>query len=324
MRKYNRVLAACLFFIGAGFLSSQEVVEAIVAVVNDDVITLSDYKREYDSLYRMLRARYQGEQFDQQWDAAKTALLESMITDLLLIQEAEKMGLNVSEQVKMTIENIKSENNLATDEQLKQALAQQGMDFDSFRRDLETQFLKQNIIFGEVGRKIVIDDSVIVAYYKQHQEEFIDPVEFTIKAIYIAEEGKLNDEIEAKKQEIDGRIAAGDDFGRLSSEYSEGPEKDSQGDLGSFKKGELEKTLEEPVDALEVGETSPWLNMREGWWKLKLVDRRERRLRPFEDVRKEIEEKLFNEEQQEELQKYLNDLKERSYIKILLPNPIES
>jgi parvulin-like peptidyl-prolyl isomerase len=165
---------------------------------------------------------------------------------------------------------------------------------------------------------------VIVAYYKQHQEEFIEPVQFTIKAIYIAEEGKLGDEIEAKKQEIDSRIEAGDDFGQLSSEYSEGPEKDSQGDLGSFKEGELEKTLEEPVDALEVGGTSPWINMREGWWKLKLVDRQERCLKDFEDVRKEIEEKLFTEEQQKELKKYLDDLKKRSYIKILLPNPIES
>ncbi|MFC2165352.1 SurA N-terminal domain-containing protein [Acidobacteriota bacterium] len=324
MRKCNLVIPLLLLFIGAGFLSSQETVEAIVAVVNDDVITLSDYKREHDNLYRMLRTRLQGEQFDQQWDAAKANLLDSMITDLLLIQEAGKMGLNVSEQVKMTIENIKSENNLATDEQLKQALTQQGMDFETFRRDLETQFLKQNIIFGEVGRKIAIDDSVIVAYYKQHEEEFIEPVEFTIKAIYIAEAGKLGDEIEAKKQEIDNRIEAGDDFGQLSSEYSEGPEKDSQGDLGSFKKGELESTLEEPVDALEVGGTSPWLNMREGWWKLKLVGREERHLKAFEDVRKEIEEKLFSEEQQKELEKYLNDLKERSYIKILIPNPIES
>jgi parvulin-like peptidyl-prolyl isomerase len=324
MRKCNCVIAVILFVVGISFLSGQEIVESIVAIVNDDIITLSDYKREYDNLYRMLRTRFQGEQFDQQWDMAKSSLLDTMITDLLLLQEANKMGINVREQVKMTIENIKSENNLTTDEQLKQALAQQGMDFETFQRDLETQFLKQNIIYGEVGRRIVIDDSVIVAYYKQHQDEFIEPVEYTIKAIYIAEEGKAGDEIEAKKQEIDRRLEAGDDFGQLSSEYSEGPEKDSQGDLGSFKKGELEKTLEEPVDALDVGGTSPWLNTRGGWWKLNLVDREERSLKPFEDVRKEIEEKLFSEEQQKELQKYLDDLKERSYIKILMPNPIES
>ena len=86
----------------------------------------------------------------------------------------------------------------------------------------------------------------------------------------------------------------------------------------------MEKTLEEPVDALEVGGTSPWLNTRGGWWKLKLEDRKERHLKAFEDVRKEIEEKMFAEEQQKELEKYLTDLKERSYIKILLPNPVES
>ena len=115
MRNCNRAIVVFVFVIGVSVLSGQEILEVIVAIVNDDVITLSDYKREYDNLYRMLRTRYQGEQFDQQWDMAKANLLDTMITDLLLLQEANKMGLNVSEQVKMTIENIKSENNLATD-----------------------------------------------------------------------------------------------------------------------------------------------------------------------------------------------------------------
>jgi peptidyl-prolyl cis-trans isomerase SurA len=246
-----------------------------------------------------------------------------MITDLLLIQEAKKKGLDVNEQVKMTIENIKRENNLASDEQLQRALAQQGMDLDSFKREMEQQFLKQNIVFSEVGRKIVIDDSEIVAYYKQHQEEFIEPVEYDIKAIYLAEEGRPVDELEKKKTEIDSHLEAGDDFGKLAAEYSEGPEKDSQGDLGTFKKGELEKNLEEAVDGLAAGEISPWLNLRGGWWRLKLVEKRESRLKAFEEVRKQIEEKLFNEEQQKELDKYLKDLKQRSYIKILIASPLE-
>jgi len=233
------------------------------------------------------------------------------------------MGLDVSEQVKTTIENIKRENNLSTDEQLQRALAQQGMDFGSFKSEMEQQFLRQNIVFSEVGRKIAIDDSKIVAYYKQNREEFIDPVEYTLKAIYIAEEGKTSEELESKKQELDSRLGSGNDFGQLSSEYSEGPEKDSQGDLGSFKKGELEKGLEEAVDGLAAEEISSWLNIREGWWRLKLVDRKEKRLKAFEEVRKEIEEKLFAEEQQRELDKYLQDLKKRSYIKILIPDPLE-
>jgi len=310
-----------LLIMSAALFIGQETIEAIVAIVNEDVITLTDYKREHDNLYRTLRAQFQDEKFEQQYEALKKELLNSMITDLLLIQEAKKKGLDVNEQVKMTIENIKRENNLASDEQLQRALAQQGMDLESFKREMEQQFLKQNIVFSEVGRKIAIDDSTIVAYYKQHQEEFIEPVEYVIKAIYFAEEGVAVDELEKKKKEIDSRLEAGDDFGQLAGQYSEGPEKDSQGDLGSFKKGELEKNLEEAVDGLTAGEISPWLNLRGGWWRLKLVERKERRLRAFEEVRKEIEEKLFTGEQEKELDKYLKDLKQRSYIKILIPNP---
>ena len=321
MKKNKLALAVFLLIMSAALFIGQETIEAIVAIVNEDVITLTDYKREHDNLYRTLRAQFQDEKFEQQYEALKKELLNSMITDLLLIQEAKKKGLDVNEQVKMTIENIKRENNLASDEQLQRALAQQGMDLESFKREMEQQFLKQNIVFSEVGRKIAIDDSTIVAYYKQHQEEFIEPVEYVIKAIYFAEEGVAVDELEKKKKEIDSRLEAGDDFGQLAGQYSEGPEKDSQGDLGSFKKGELEKNLEEAVDGLTAGEISPWLNLRGGWWRLKLVERKERRLRAFEEVRKEIEEKLFTGEQEKELEKYLKDLKQRSYIKILIPNP---
>jgi parvulin-like peptidyl-prolyl isomerase len=321
MKRANKIIGVFLILIAASGLCGQDLVEAIVAVVNDDIITLSEYKQEYDSRVRMLRAQLQGEQLSQQQEILKENLLESMITDLLLLQEASKLGLNVSEQVRMTLENIKRENKLTSDEQLQKALAQQGIVYEDFVKQMEQNMLKQNIIFSEVGRKIAIDDSEIVSYYKVHREDFIEPIEYTLKMIYIAQEGKSPEEIESMKVQIDQKLEANEDFGQVATEFSEGPEKDSQGDLGSYKKGELQKDLEQAIEGLEVGNITPWLNMQGAWTRLKLVEKKNRRLKDFQEVRKDIEGIIFEERQQEELEKYMSDIRNKSYIKILIDTP---
>lgn len=321
MKRANKIIGVFLVLIAASGLLGQDIVEAIVAVVNDDIITLSEYKQEYASRVRMLRAQLQGEELSQQQEILKENLLESLITDLLLLQEARKLDLDVREQVRMNIENIKRENNLTSDEELKRALAQQGITYEGFIKQMEHNMLKQNIIFSEVGRKIAIDDSEIVSFYKVHQEDFIEPIEYTLKMIYIAQEGKSSEEIESKKAQINQKLEANEEFGQVAAEFSEGPEKDSQGDLGSFKEGELQKDLEQPIEDLEVGSLTPWLNMQSAWYRLKLVEKKDRRLKDFQEVRKEIEGIIFEERQQNELEKYMLDIRNKSYIKVLIGNP---
>jgi parvulin-like peptidyl-prolyl isomerase len=321
MKRTNKIFGIVLVLIAASGLFGQDIVEAIVAVVNDDIITLSEYKQEHDSRMRMLRAQLQGDELAKQQEIMKENLLESLITDKLLLQEARKLGLNVTEQVRMTLDNIKRENNLTSDEDLKRALAQQGIAFEDFLKQMEQNMLKQNIIFNKVGSKVVIDDSEIVSYYKVHQEDFIEPIEYTLKMIYIAGEGKSSEEIESKKGQIDQKLDANEDFGQVAGEFSEGPEKDAQGDLGSYKRGELQKELEQAIENLEVDTVTPWLNMQGGWVRLKLVGKKDRRLKEFQEVRKEIEGLIFEERQQEELEKYMLDIRSKSYIKVLIGDP---
>src|SRR5665647_1057672 len=92
-----------------------QVVEEIVAVVNDDVITLSQYKEQFDATVQQLRSVLQGEEYEKQYQMLKSDMLNMMITDLLLMQQAKEKNVNVSEQVKMAIDNIKKENNIESD-----------------------------------------------------------------------------------------------------------------------------------------------------------------------------------------------------------------
>jgi parvulin-like peptidyl-prolyl isomerase len=307
-----------LLALNAGvFLSSQEIVEEIIAIVNDDVITRSEYEENLRALYQAMRSQLEGEELNKQYNLMKKNLLDTMIRDMLLLQEAREKGFDVTEQVNLYIGNLKKENNIETDAQLRQELRKQGMVFEAWREQLEENFLKQALIYSEVDRFIVTDDSEIVSYYKLHPEEFTEPSEYRLRVIYLSTEEQSEEELQAKKEEISRRISEGEELADLAAQYSEGPEKESQGDLGSFKKGELEKTLEEAVEKLNPGEIHPWLEARNGWYLLKLEEKKESRVKTFEEVKKEIEQKIFFERKRKKTEEFIKKLLESNYIKIL-------
>ncbi len=322
MKEHKYFFVLFLILAASSFFWAEEVVESIVAIVNDDIITLSQYKNQHDALYQMMRAQFQGEEFQEQYRRVRKELLDTMITELLLLQEAKKRGINVDEQLKLAIENIKEENNLNSDEELWRVMRQQGIDPEAWKQQMRESIMKQGVIVTEVDRSIVLDDSEIVNYYKLHPDEFTEPAEFSLRAIYISSAEKTSSEVEDLKQEIESKITAGEDFANLAGTYSEGPAMENQGDLGTFKKGELEKNLEQAVEKLKVGETTSWIMSKDGWYLLKLEDKKEERLKSFDEARQEIDKKLFNEKRRKRLEDFIKELKEKSYIKILNSNPL--
>jgi peptidyl-prolyl cis-trans isomerase SurA len=295
------LLAAAMLVPAAG-----QVIEEIVAVVNDDVITLSEFRSYNDTVYQMLRGQFQGEEFDKQYERAKKEMLDSMITELLLLQLA------------------KQENNIESDAQLQQVLAQQGIQYEQFLKQVEENILRQVYISQEVDRSIVVDESEGVSYYKLNQAEFTEPEEYKLRAIYLSTESRSAEEIESRKAEISGKVGAGGDFTALAAELGDSPLKENQGDLGFIKKGQLDKTLEEAVVNLKSGEIAPWVQSRNGWYLLKLEDKKESRLKPYEEVSKDIWEKLFQQKKAKKMTEFIAGIKAKNYIKILKPNPLDT
>jgi len=319
------ILFLVLFSIS--FLFGQDVVDAIVAIVNDDIITISDYMIEHDTIYDLLRSQLQGEEFSKQYEKEKEGLLERMITERLLIQEAIRQDIrstaDIDGQIRSMVDGIKKQYNIGSDEEFKRLMAQQGVNYDNWMVQQEKNILQQALIFSEVGRSIAIDETDVVNYYDLHPEEFTTLPTYKLKGIYISSEDKSEQEAQAKMEEVNEKLAAGEELESLAGQYSEGPEKESQGDIGTYKKGDMDKTLEQAVENLEEGSFSSWVKIPSGWFLLKLDEKTESRLRPFEEVKKDIENELFMQEQQVKIQAYLADLKKRSFIKILIPDPIK-
>jgi parvulin-like peptidyl-prolyl isomerase len=322
MNRAKKIFGLLLFGLSGMLLVGQEVVDEIVAIVNDDVITLSKYKQEYEIRVQAARSQLKGDDLDKALEQLKTGLMDLMITNLLILQQAKEKNLNVADDVKRYIENLKKENNIGSDEEFKRALASQGMEYSQFLKQIEEEALRQAVVGIEVDRTIALDDSEVVSYYKAHQKDFIDPEEYKINAIYLSPEGKSAEELGQKKTEISGKLQAGEDFLAVSQAYSDGPIKESKGELGTFKQAELDKTLQQAVTKLKAGEVSAWVETKNGWYLLKLAEKKENRLKTFEEAKPAIEQKIAMEKRTVKMTEFLANLKKRSFIKILKPNPL--
>ena len=301
MNKSTKYISICLVvLVLVGMSYGQKVVEAIVVIINNDVITVSEFKAQYDVLYETMRAQTGGgEEFARQWLDFKKTILENMITEMLLLQEGKKLGYNMEERFREYVERLKEQNNITSDEDFLRAVQGQGMTYEQFKKRIQENLLRETAISNEIRQSVVLDDAELVDYYKKHPEDFIDPAEYNIRAIYVSGEDKSADEVEAKKTEIDQKLAAGEDMTAVAGELSEGPEKETNGDLGTMVSGEMAKELEDAVSALQNGEMAPWLEFRGGWFLLKLEEKKESALKTFEESRAQIEEKMYGELQQE-------------------------
>jgi parvulin-like peptidyl-prolyl isomerase len=321
--KRPRLFAGLLLVCGLG-LAAQEVIEEIIAVVNDDVITLTEYKKEYEIRAAQARGQMQGDELDKMLVQIKSGLLDAMVTDLLLLQMAKEKNLNVSEQLKMALDNIKKENSLETDEELKRAVRSQGMDYDVWLKQMEETIMKQSVVYSEVNRTLSLDEAQVIEYYKAHKDEYLLPAEFKVRAVYLmlALDGRTPEALAARKAEIVDKVKGGLDFVQAAETYSDAPLKETKGDLGNLVTGQIDKILEAALMPLKTGETSGWVQTKNGWYLLKVEERKDARVKSFDESKRAIEEKMTSALQDIKFKEFLQDIKKRSYIKILKPSPL--
>jgi parvulin-like peptidyl-prolyl isomerase len=310
---------------GAALLAAApDVVEEIVAIVNDEIITLSQYKQQFEIQVQQLKAQnLPQEQYDKQYKLVKGELLNAMITETLILQQAKEKNLSASEELKNNLQAIKKENNFTSDDDLRRAVEQQGIPYEQWLKQYQESILKQMVMVSEVYRSIVLDESEVVQYYKQHPQEFTVPAEYKLRAVYLTTEQRTPEALEALKADVSGKLKDGGAFPDVAAALSDPPMKEAKGDLGTFKKGELDKTLEEAVEKLKTGEVSPWVAAKNGWYLIKLEERKEGYLRTFDDARSEVQEKLLAGKRQKKSEDYIASLKAQSFIKILKPNPLD-
>jgi parvulin-like peptidyl-prolyl isomerase len=196
-----------------------------------------------------------------------------------------------------------------------QALRGEGIEFSAWKDQWRERRKQERLISEEVGPKIKVDNPQIMEYYRQHAEQYTIPAEFTLNGIFIAkggDVGKAREKMEQVNAELKPEL-----FEQVAKQYSELPDAPSGSSMGKFKKGELDKVLEEAALKLKKGEVSGWLETEQGWYIVQLADFSAERLQEVKDVREEITQKLREEQQQAKLQEYVAQLRKDSYVKIV-------
>jgi peptidyl-prolyl cis-trans isomerase SurA len=321
MNPKNRALhlgTLLLLILAAVTLSAQtETIERIYAVVNDQLITFTEMKNTELQMTSMLSQQFKDEELKAEIAKMKENLLDTMIRQKLLLSKAMEKKYDIDFQVDSIIKNLKVENNIESDEDLRKALAASGMDYDTWRRQISQQQMQMQLIYEDIGSKITIDNAQIMAYYREHIKDYTVPLVLTLDAVYLP----LSLDAEAlatHKADIDQALSQGEAFAEMANRLSQLPAEGEKARLGSFKSGELDPKLEEAAKLLTPQQSvSPWVETENGWYRLALVERVEEHLMEYKDVRPKIEEILREGIQEEKLKIYVEDLKRVSYIKII-------
>jgi parvulin-like peptidyl-prolyl isomerase len=288
-----------------GGVARSEVVDEIVAKVNDDIVTKSDLETEEEGVIQELYRRYSGTELDGQVASAKKQLLRHLIDQRVLVQRAGHL-FDVNKMQEYYLESFKEQQNIKSDKELERMLAQQGMTMADLKQRLIEQFSPQQVVRAEVAERIAVSEKDMKAYYEAHQAEFAVPAEATVREIVIKASDSERDAKRAQAEAIRVRAAApGADFAAIATEVSDAGTKKAGGLLSPVKKGDLSAPLEKAAFSVPVGEVSPVIDTDYGFHILKVDARVEEGSKSFEDVKSAIESKIQSERFATEYKTYM-------------------
>lgn len=294
-----------------------KVVDRIVAQVNDDIITLSDINRELAAVRQQLANQYSGDRLEQEIKMAEKGALDALIQEKLLLQKANEIGCNanVDVQVSATLERIRKENNIKDMQEFERILVQQGQSMAGFRDSFKKQITIRCLIDNFVSSRITLLSADIERYYNDHAQEFTSAEEVSLSEIVIPIVGEVS-EAETRAKEIHRRLTQGESFATLASQYSKGLTASKGGSIGSYLTEKLQADIAKAIANVKEGEVTQVLRTKEGFVIYRVDTRKPATRQPVEEVKPEIQKRLWDQKFNPELEKFVSQLKEDAYIQI--------
>jgi peptidyl-prolyl cis-trans isomerase SurA len=293
------------------------VVEDVIARVNDQIITRSEYEAAEDQLLQEARQQNlsEAELEDRLHD-----LLRDMIDEQLLLSKGKELGITGDAETMRQLDDIRKKNNLASMEDLQKAAAQQGVSFEDFKQHIRDQIIRQQVVRDEVGRHLNMTHADEVAYYDAHKQDFLVPEQVHLSEILIPTADNATDaDIAAAQAKADGvsaKLAAGGNFAELARSSSGGPTASAGGDLGDFKRGTLGDVLEKATFSLPAGANTPPIRTRQGFVILHVDSHQNAGVPPIATVEEKIQEALYFQQLQPALRNYLTQARDDAYVEI--------
>ena len=299
------------------------VVEEIIARVNNEIITKSEYDKALASAVDDAKQECENHCTPQQLEASvedrRKNALRDLIDQSLLVQRGKDMSISVETEVIKQLDQIRISNKLQSMEELEKAVSAQGLNWEDFKNNIRSHLITQKVIGQEVGSHITIAESDAKKFYEEHKGDFIGPEGVALREIVVNTEGKKESELPDLKKKAETalkRVEDGEDFAEIAKRMSDGTTKDQGGYLGTYKHGELAKPIEDKVFTMKRNELTGVLETKQGYLILQVLEHYDEGQQSFDKVKEKIMNALYEERMQPALRKYLQTLREQSYVVI--------
>jgi parvulin-like peptidyl-prolyl isomerase len=303
-----------------------QVVDEVIAQVNDDVITLSMLKKETKERIDALKQNGMTEQQAlEEVNKRQAELIATLINEKLLLQKGKELDLanDIEAEVNRRLLQIANEQGITSIEKLYEAMRQSGLNPDDVRRTMRTEMMKQAVLQQEVDRRAYLAPSndEVKKYYEAHQDKFRKPESLKLSEIYISTTGKDEAAVKARAVELVAQLRAGADFKAVAGANSE-REKNGErtavkdgGYVGEFDVPTLREDLGEALKNVKAGGVTDPIRTSEGFQILRVDERMPAGAAPvFNDNR--VREAMLMDIQPKEREKYLQTLRNEAFIKV--------
>jgi len=335
MRKitFRLAVAACAVMLPA-LLPADTIVEEIVARVNNEIITRSEYIRSRDQLKQEIQQQ-EPANAERSFSDKQRDVLRDLIDQQLLLQKGKDLGITGDTELVKKLDEMRKQMNLNSMEELEKAAEAQGASYEEFKQNLRNQIITQRVIGQEVGSKLAMNKDEVAKFYNEHKDEMEHPEAVRLSEILIAPkppvkvgpDGKPLPPTEAeneaalaaaqaKAQEVLDQLHKGAAFADVAKKNSDGPSAKDGGDLSYFNRGTLAKELEDKVFALKAGETTDVVRTKQGFVILQVTEHETAGIPTLKEAEPRIQDALYMKKLQPALRTYLTTLREQAFIDV--------
>jgi parvulin-like peptidyl-prolyl isomerase len=302
-----------------------DILEQVLVKVNGDIITKTDLEQRQIAALRQrdpnLRPNSDAELQKALTDITPSVILEA-VDELLITQRGKELGYSMTnEQFTEILNNIKKENKLDDDAQFQAALQQEGLTLADLRRQLERTMIVQRVQQTEVMSKLQVTDAELKMYYDSHRDTFTSKPQITLRELLVAvpqtEQGVnvgLEEEANAKAEDIRKRLLAGEPFARLAADLSDSPSKANGGLVGPLTADVLAPELQTALAPLKAGDLTPVLRTGRGFQLIKLETMEAVTVKTFDEARSDIAQRLSNDKRRAEFKRFIDRLRGQAII----------
>jgi parvulin-like peptidyl-prolyl isomerase len=298
------------------------VVEEIVAKVNGDIIT----RGELEQQRAMLKAKLEqqgliGARLDQEVNKEASDALRDKIDSLLLVQKGKELSINVDADVNRRIAEVQSESKIADPEKFHEWVRQQtGQTFEDLKQQFHDGILTQRVIGEEVYRNVVIPKAELQDYYNKHKAEFVRQEAVHLRDILVSTGDNSPAKVAAAEKKakdlVDRARKGGEKFSDLARQNSDGPTAAQDGELGTFKRGELASAIEQVVFKQNKGYVTDPIRTPAGFEIIRVEEHYTAGQESFDEAQQEIQGKLAEQRVAPKVREYLTQLRQNAFLEI--------